>query len=102
MEYENQPLDDSKALMETSQQETDLAKDANQQSENYVLLTVMFASVLFFAGISSKFTAKWLQYCFLSFGAVIFIVGVNDSYNGRYIETPKRSSRGQTPGVTAA
>ncbi len=71
-EYENQPLDDAAALMETSRQKTDLAKDANQQSDSYVLLTVLFASVLFFAGISSKFSAKWLQYAFLGFGGLLF------------------------------
>lgn len=75
-EYSNQALADSEALAESAQRKTDLAKDANQQSDNYVLLTVMFASVLFFAGISSKFTARWLQYFFLSFGTVIFLIGL--------------------------
>lgn len=31
-----------------------LAREANQRGDNYVLLTVLFASVLFFAGVSSK------------------------------------------------
>ncbi len=30
------------------------ARDANQRSDNYVLTTVLFAAVLFFAGVSTK------------------------------------------------
>ncbi len=71
-EYDNRLLETAETLMETSQLKTDLAKEANQQSDNYVLLTVLFASVLFFAGISSKFSAKWLQYAFLGFGGLVF------------------------------
>ena len=35
------------------------ARKANSTGDRYVLMTVLFASVLFFAGISSKFKAPW-------------------------------------------
>jgi len=72
-EYNNEWLDAGDELMKSSEKKTALAKASNQKSDNYVLLTVMFASVLFFAGISSKFVAKWLQYFFLGFGGLVFI-----------------------------
>lgn len=36
---------------------SETARDANQRGDNYVLTTVLFAAVLFFAGISTKFVA---------------------------------------------
>jgi len=53
---------------------TAIAVDANQTGDNYVLTTVLFASVLFFAGISTKFHGRWVRFTlvllgFLAFGA---------------------------------
>ena len=73
-EYNNEWLDEGEKLMKSSEENTGRAKESNQKSDNYVLLTVMFASVLFFAGISSKFVAKWLQFFFLGFGGLVFII----------------------------
>jgi hypothetical protein len=42
------------------------ARAANQRSDNYVLMTIMFATVLFFAGISSKMD---------TFRARVFLLG---------------------------
>jgi hypothetical protein len=42
------------------------ARAANQRSDNYVLMTIMFATVLFFAGISSKMD---------TFKARVFLLG---------------------------
>ena len=47
------------------------ALDSNQRSDNYVLLAVLFASVLFFAGICSKFKRTWMQIAFLTLAIVI-------------------------------
>ena len=47
------------------------ARTANQTSDNYVLLTVLFASVLFFAGISTKFQVRRNKVIMLTLATVI-------------------------------
>jgi hypothetical protein len=47
------------------------ARDANQQGDDYVLLTVVFASVLFFSGIATKLTGRGPQIALLSFASVL-------------------------------
>lgn len=50
------------------------AEEANQNSDTYVLLTVMFASVLFFGGITGTIDIPWLRKT-LSILALAFFVG---------------------------
>jgi hypothetical protein len=45
-----------------------------QRALNYVLVVVLFASALFFAGISTKLTAPKLRIALLSIGSAIFLV----------------------------
>ncbi len=52
------------------------ATQANLVSDNYVLLTVIFASVLFFGGISGKFQTRVIDLTMLSLAFVLFTVGV--------------------------
>jgi hypothetical protein len=52
------------------------ALNDNQRSDNYVLLAVFFASVLFFAGMCTKFKQRWLQITLLMFAIAILCVGV--------------------------
>lgn len=52
------------------------AADANQDSDNYVLTTVLFAMVLFFAGMSSKFAGRKQQLVMLAVGSSLFAIGV--------------------------
>jgi hypothetical protein len=52
------------------------ATQANLISDNYVLLTVIFASVLFFGGISGKFQTRVIDLTMLSLAFVLFVVGV--------------------------
>lgn len=48
------------------------AKEANQRGDNYVLLIVLFASVLFFAGVGSKLESRKLRLGFvLASGTVL-------------------------------
>jgi hypothetical protein len=51
------------------------ALDSNQRSDNYVLLAVLFATVLFFAGICTKFKQQWMQISFLVLAITILCVG---------------------------
>jgi hypothetical protein len=52
------------------------ARDANQRGDNYVLTTVLFASVLFFAGISSKFDSLRNRTVMIALAAVFILVGL--------------------------
>lgn len=49
------------------------ARDANQQGDDYVLLTVIFASVLFFSGIATKLTGRGPQIVLLSFATALAV-----------------------------
>ena len=44
-----------------------------QRATNYVLCVVLFAAVLFFAGMSTKLQSPRLRWFLLGFGVVIFI-----------------------------
>jgi hypothetical protein len=52
------------------------AASANQTSDNYVLLTVIFASVLFFGGISGKFRSRVIDLVILCMAFVLFVTGL--------------------------
>ena len=53
----------------------EVAVDANQTGDNYVLATVLFASVLFFAGISTKFGERWVRITLVIVGFLAFLSG---------------------------
>ncbi len=59
---------------EIEKQKAASAEEANQNSDQYVLLTVMFASVLFFAGITGTIDIPWLRKT-LGILALAFFVG---------------------------
>lgn len=50
------------------------AKEANQTGDNFVLTAVMMASVLFFAGIGTKFRPP-IRQILLGIGVVLFLAG---------------------------
>lgn len=62
-------------LEQQADHEAALARRDNQRSDNYVLLTVLFASVLFFAGISSKLTTTRSRVLVVGMGLVLFLAG---------------------------
>lgn len=74
-EYSNENLEKSLELQKEAQQKVDDAKQNNQNSDNYVLLTVIFASVLFFAGISTKFKGERIRIAMVLFGYLVFTYG---------------------------
>ena len=51
----------------------DAAGEANQRSNNYVLAVVLFATALFFAGISTKVRALRQREVLLALGWIIFL-----------------------------
>jgi multidrug efflux pump subunit AcrB len=54
-EYQVAELEKSERLERMGTERFDLAKDATKHTDSYVLSTVFFAAVLFFAGISIRF-----------------------------------------------
>lgn len=53
------------------------AIDANQTGDDYVLTTVLFASVLFFAGISTKFQGRTIKLALVALGLAAFLAGAS-------------------------
>lgn len=65
------------ALREQAEAAAKEAVDANQTGDNYVLTTVLFASVLFFAGISTKFQRRRIKVALVALGLVAFVAGAS-------------------------
>lgn len=51
-------------------------REANQTSDDYILATIFFAAVLFFAGLATKFNSDRIAAAALGFGSIMFIGGV--------------------------
>ena len=49
---------------------------SNQKGDNYTILGVLFATVLFFAAISTRFANRRLQYGMLTFATIAFGIGL--------------------------
>lgn len=49
------------------------AKDANQRADNYMLAVVLFATALFFAGISTKLDIPSMRWTLLGLGWTVFL-----------------------------
>ena len=60
-EYVLEPEIEARKQAEIEKQKSAAAEEANQHSDRYVLLTVLFASVLFFAGIAGTMDIPWLR-----------------------------------------
>lgn len=75
-EYKNENRERSVKLELSAQGKTNDAGRAIEHSDRYVLMTVLFASVLFFAGISTKFDSFQVKAFLLGFGWMLFIVTV--------------------------
>jgi hypothetical protein len=53
----------------------DQARVANQTSDNFVLMAVIMASVLFFAGVGTKFKGRRVRQSMLGMAIVLFVGG---------------------------
>ena len=53
--------------------ESNRAKDANDRATNYMLAVVLFASALFFAGLSTKVASQSTRTMVLVLGCVLFV-----------------------------
>jgi hypothetical protein len=60
-------------LESTAAADSQHAKDANQRADNYMLAVVLFASALFFAGISTKLETSTARIALLGLGWALFL-----------------------------
>src|SRR5579864_2795090 len=75
-EYVQPELAEAKRQDEQSAREYAAAMQANQNADTYVLLTVLFASVLFFGGIAGTLDSRRLRISILSIALALFVVTV--------------------------
>lgn len=74
--YKISQLEESTQLEEEAAEFFNLARTANQNSDDYVLNTVWLASVLFFAGIATRFKSKNVQLAITILAAVLLLIGL--------------------------
>lgn len=72
-EYRNANREKSQELEREAQGKVEEAKNAIRNSDFYILLTVLFASVLFFAGICTKFKVPGVRVAVLMIGTFFFL-----------------------------
>jgi hypothetical protein len=72
-EYQLEADAEAASLEQDSLAFRDEALTSNQRSDNYTLLTVLFASVLLFAGVSTKSTKRGIQLGLLALAIVIVL-----------------------------
>ena len=76
-EYQVAAAQEAEELRLEAEAASAVAMEANQTGDNYVLTTVLFASVLFFAGISTKFRGRWIKLSLVGLGLAAFIAGTS-------------------------
>lgn len=74
--YRPKSLVESKRLEREATGHFEAGREANQTGDNYVLATIFFAAVLFFAGIASKFTSDRIVTFTLATGTLVFLLGL--------------------------
>jgi hypothetical protein len=67
---------EAERLERTAAAASERAKDANQRADNYMLAVVLFASALFFAGISTKLSSFRQREVLLGLGYLVFLAAV--------------------------
>jgi hypothetical protein len=72
------PADEARAIeLEAAAEEASAtARDANQTGDNFVLLAVLFASVLFFAGVGTKFNGYRVRVVMISLASLMFVISL--------------------------
>jgi hypothetical protein len=73
-EYQSASQAESDRLLKEAVEHLESAHRASQRSDQYILLTVIFASVLFFGGISTKFRTVKIQVILVAFAILIFVI----------------------------
>ncbi len=72
-EYRPRLAEEAKALDQEANRNFDQAREANRNVDLYTMVTIMLASVLFFAGLATHFTSARLQGGVLLLGLLLFL-----------------------------
>lgn len=72
-QYRLKASDEAERLEASAAAASDRAKEANQRADNYMLAVVLFASSLFFAGISTKLQTPRSRTAILGLGCLLFL-----------------------------
>ena len=75
-EYKLESSAEADKLDATAAAHSEKAKAANERADNYLLAVVLFASSLFFAGISTKLSTLQIRAAILGLGWIVFLAGV--------------------------
>lgn len=75
-QYKVAKLEDADRLSDKAEGLFDDGRDANQTSDNYILATIFFATVLFFGGLATKFRTDRIAIGALGFGSLMFVAGL--------------------------
>ncbi len=75
-EYRLAEQESSDKLEAAADRQSELARRDNQRGDNYVLTTVLFASVLFFAGVSSKLGSTRNRLATITLAVAILVAGL--------------------------
>ncbi len=75
-EYSLEPEQKAKRLSEESAQKFEEARQANENSDKYIMITVLFASVMFFGGISTQFDTPRYRITLLIIGGIVLSVAL--------------------------
>ena len=73
-EYQSAAQDEADRLLEEVDQHLAEARLNDRRSDSYILLTVIFASVLFFGGMSSEFKSFKIRIALVAFATLTFLV----------------------------
>ena len=75
-EYRPRLAEEAKALDAEANTKFDQAREANRNVDLYTMVTIMLASVLFFAGLATHFTSARVQSGVLLLGLLLFLGAV--------------------------
>jgi hypothetical protein len=75
-EYQLAAAQEAQELLDQSAVDRQDALDANQNGDNYVLTTVLFALVIFFGGVSSKLVARRNRWIAIGIALALFAGGL--------------------------
>jgi hypothetical protein len=75
-EYQLAAAREAEQLVTESEVHRQDALDANQNGDNYVLSTVLFALVIFFGGVSSKLSGKRNRWAAIVLALILFLGGL--------------------------
>ena len=75
-EYRPSLAEEAKALDQEANNKFDQAREANRNVDVYTMVTIMLASVLFFAGLANHFASPRVQHGVLLLGFLLFLGSV--------------------------